>query len=109
MSKFFVRYELPYTHIVVVGVEADDAEAARARTQELFDSGELWTDSKDEGTDWKLLHDTFEENGESSVLEFKAHPCDSDEFPETNGPLPMFEYRCEDGVPFDSPDWEGES
>lgn len=101
MSKFFVKYELPYTHIVVVGIEAEDAEAARTLATKAFADGTLW-DNKD----IKLLHDSYEEDGESSVLEFLTHPCGGDDFPEPMGPLMVPEYRGEEGVPFDSGDWK---
>ena len=61
--KYLVQYTLPYDHRVVVGIEADDPEAAVARAQALFDSGDIWQDTDQV----PLLYDDYEETGERSL------------------------------------------
>jgi hypothetical protein len=42
MPKFTVRYSLRYDHVVQIGVDAADAEAAKTRAQRAFRDGTLW-------------------------------------------------------------------
>lgn len=66
-KKFAVTYEIDYTHRVVVGVTAQDAEAAIKLANDAFDEGSIWDDTKE----MPLLFDDFEEvDGET--LRFSA-------------------------------------
>ena len=74
-KKFAVTYEIDYTHRVVVGVTAQDAEAAIKLANDAFDEGSIWDDTKE----MPLLFDDFEEvDGET--LRFSAEGVS--EFPE---------------------------
>jgi hypothetical protein len=67
MRRFVVQYELPYTHRVQVGIEAETPEQAIAKAQALFDAGDIWDDTPDV----PLLLDDYEEDGDAGVpLEF---------------------------------------
>lgn len=67
--KYVVQYELPYTHRVQVGIEADSPEAAATEAERLFDEGEIWSDTEEA----PLLYDDYEEGGDSgAVLEFNV-------------------------------------
>ncbi|THD11384.1 hypothetical protein [Metallibacterium scheffleri] len=80
MSKFVVSYELPYVHHVRVGIEAEDAERARAAAEDLFNSADLWNDTPD----MPLLMDEYEEDGDAgTVLEFEA--VHVEEWPDIDG------------------------
>jgi hypothetical protein len=74
-KKFAVTYEIDYTHRVVVGVSAPDAETAKQLANDAFDEGTIWNDTED----MPLLFDDYEEvNGET--LLFSAEEIS--EFPE---------------------------
>jgi hypothetical protein len=45
MPKFTVSYSLRYDHVVLVGVEADDADDASSKAQAAFDDGTIWDDT----------------------------------------------------------------
>lgn len=66
-KKFAVTYELAYTHRVVVGVTAGNAEDAIAIAEEAFDAATIW----DNAADMPLLFDDFEED-EAKSLVFSA-------------------------------------
>jgi len=67
--KYVVEYELPYTHVVRVGIKARSASAAEKVAELLFDDGLLWEDS----FDLPLLYDEFEENDDAGTpLVFKV-------------------------------------
>lgn len=99
--KYLVKYALPYVHHVVVGIEADSAEDARAKAEVAFDSGDIW----DNTPTMPLLHDSYEEGmlggGESPPLEFEVKQHDAPEFPVPHGPFMIPEYRCEEFIEFD--------
>ena len=62
--KFAVTYTIGYTHRVVVGVTASDAEAAINLASDAFDAGSIWEDTEA----MPLLFDDFEEvEGETLV------------------------------------------
>ena len=72
-KKFAVTYEIDYTHRVVVGVTAPNAEIAKQLASDAFDQGSIW----DSTQEMPLLFDDFEEvDGETlcfsaeEVLEF---------------------------------------
>ncbi|WP_051604166.1 hypothetical protein [Methylobacter tundripaludum] len=74
-TKFAVTYEIDYTHRVVVGVTATDAESAKQLTQTAFDESTIWDNTQN----MPLLFDDFEEvNGET--LRFSAEEVSG--FPE---------------------------
>lgn len=54
---FAVTYEIDYTHRVVVGVKAPDAESAKQMAETAFNDGTLWDDTEA----MPLLFDDFEE------------------------------------------------
>lgn len=64
MMRYVIQYELPYTHRVQVGIEADDAEAAVSKAERLFNEGEIWQDT----AAVPLLLDDFEEEGDSGQV-----------------------------------------
>ncbi|HQU15476.1 MAG: hypothetical protein B7Z66_12190 [Chromatiales bacterium 21-64-14] len=67
--RYVVQYELPYTHRVQVGIEADSPEAAVKEAERLFDEGEIWDDTATA----PLLYDDYEEEEDSgTVLEFEV-------------------------------------
>lgn len=69
MTKHVVEYRLPYDHVVQIGIEADSAEAAEDKAQELFDSGDIWNDT----AEVPLLADDYEEIDDgTNVLDFKT-------------------------------------
>ena len=74
-SKFAVTYEIDYTHRVVVGVTAPDAEAAIKLASDAFDEGKIWDDTEE----MPLLFDDFEEV-EGETLVYSAEQVS--EFPE---------------------------
>lgn len=76
MKKFVIEYELPYTHIVRVGIQAENEVAAIEVAQRRFDDGTLW----DNAPQTPLLYDDFEETDGSS-LEFRV-VAECDEWPE---------------------------
>jgi hypothetical protein len=66
-KKFAVTYEIDYTHRVMVGVTAPDAEAAKQLASDAFAEGTLWDDTEA----MPLLFDDYEEvDGET--LRFSA-------------------------------------
>lgn len=68
-SRFVVEYELPYTHIVRVGIEANDEDAAIAVARQAFDDMTLWDDT----AEMPLIYDDFEEVGDAGApLDFKV-------------------------------------
>lgn len=74
-TKFAVTYEIDYTHRVVVGVTATDAESAKQLAQTAFDESTIWDNTQN----MPLLFDDFEEvNGET--LRFSAEEVSA--FPE---------------------------
>ncbi|EQD48460.1 hypothetical protein B1B_12035 [mine drainage metagenome] len=74
MKKYVVEYELPYTHIVRVGIEAKSAAGAIKKAQRLFDKAQLWDDTQEV----PVLMDQFEENGDAGVpVEFTATEVDT--------------------------------
>lgn len=82
MKHYVVKYELPYTHIVMVGVIAENEQAACAAVSGAFDSGDIWNDTPE----MPMLHDSYEENLDSGVaMVFKA----------TEAPLPLDVLRRE--------------
>jgi hypothetical protein len=69
MKKFLIEYELPYVHLVRVGVQAKDGASAIAMAQEAFDLGTIW----DNTPEMPLLYDDFEESSSlDHALEFKV-------------------------------------
>ncbi|EQD49577.1 hypothetical protein B2A_07628, partial [mine drainage metagenome] len=74
MKKYVVEYELPYTHIARVGIEAKSAAGAIKKAQRLFDKAQLWDDTQEV----PVLMDQFEENGDAGVpVEFTATEVDT--------------------------------
>ena len=66
-KKFADTYEIDYTHRVMVGVTAQDAEAAKQLASDAFAEGTLWDDTEA----MPLLFDDYEEvDGET--LRFSA-------------------------------------
>ena len=63
MMKYIIQYTLPYEHRVMVGIEADNPEAAITRAGELFDQGDIWNDT----AETPLLFDDFEETSEAGL------------------------------------------
>jgi len=61
--KYIVEYELPYTHVVRVGIKARNAAAAKKVAELLFDDGLLWEDSPDV----PMIYDDFEEDGDAGT------------------------------------------
>lgn len=73
MPKFIVEYELPYTHVVGVGIEAPTAEAACEKAEHLFNNGSLLDNTKD----CPVLSDAYLEDGDAGVpIEFRATPVE---------------------------------
>lgn len=69
LKKFIVEYELPYTHRVQVGIQAEDEAAAIQIASEQFDAGSIW----DDRACMPLLFDDYEENGDAGIpLEFEV-------------------------------------
>lgn len=66
-KKFVVSYELDYVHRVMVGVTAEDAEAAKNIAAAAFDAGTIWDDTEE----MPLLFDDYEEV-EGNTLRFCA-------------------------------------
>jgi hypothetical protein len=74
-KKFAATYEIDYTHRVVVGVTAPDAETAKQLASNAFDEGTIWNDTED----MPLLFDDYEEVNDETLL-FSAEEIS--EFPE---------------------------
>ena len=74
-KKFAATYEIDYTHRVVVGVSAPDAETAKQLANDAFDEGTIWNDTED----MPLLFDDYEEVNDETLL-FSAEEIS--EFPE---------------------------
>jgi hypothetical protein len=69
MKKFLVEYELPYVHLVRVGIQAKSEESAILIANQAFTDCTLW----DNTPEMPLLYDDYEETGDSGdVLEFKV-------------------------------------
>ena len=69
MNKYVVSYQLPYHHVVEVGVVATDDTQAIALCQKEFDEGTIWDDFPNR----PLLLDAFIEDGDAGApLEFKV-------------------------------------
>ncbi|MDA8120234.1 MAG: hypothetical protein M0Z85_09415 [Gammaproteobacteria bacterium] len=74
MPKFVVEYELPYTHVVSVGIEAPTAEAACKKAEDLFNNGSLLDNTKD----CPVLSDEYLEDGDAGVpIEFRVTPVEA--------------------------------
>lgn len=58
MPKYVVQYTLPYQHIVRVGIDAEDEEAALDHGLALSESGQLWDDTDEV----PLFADYYEED-----------------------------------------------
>ena len=74
MKNFIVEYELPYTHLVRVGIQAADEAGAIELAKNAFDQGTIW----DNTPDMPLLYDDFEEDDSSPLdepVEFNAEEC----------------------------------
>ena len=61
--KYVVQYTLPYEHRVMVGIEADNPDAAITKAESLFDEGDIWQDT----ATVPLLLDDFDETGDSRL------------------------------------------
>lgn len=61
--KYVVQYTLPYEHRVMVGIEADNPDAAITKAESLFDEGDIWQDT----ATVPLLLDDFDETGEDPL------------------------------------------
>ena len=68
MPNFVVEYELPYTHRVQVGVEAESPKDAEQKAEKAFADGSLW----DNTAEMPLLFDDYEEPNDSGALVFKT-------------------------------------
>jgi len=68
MNTYMVQYQLPYTHIVTVGVVAANEQEACAKARVAFEEGTIWNNTEE----MPLLQDCYEESSESDVLEFSA-------------------------------------
>jgi hypothetical protein len=67
--KFIVEYELPYTHVVRVGISSATPEEAIHKADSKFSDCTLWDDTPEV----PLLYDDYEENGDAGdVLKFKV-------------------------------------
>ena len=66
--KYVVQYTLPYTHRVMVGIEAEGAEDAIVKAEERFDCGDIWDDTPEV----PLLYDDFEESDDGTGLVFEV-------------------------------------
>lgn len=67
LKKFIVEYDLPYRHIVRVGIEADSPEQAGKIAECRFKDATLW----DNTPSFPLLYDEFDEEGDSGeTLDF---------------------------------------
>ncbi|MBN2700938.1 MAG: hypothetical protein JXR29_05760 [Methylothermaceae bacterium] len=73
--RYAVTYTLPYTHRVVVGVEAENREEAIGKAEQAFDAGEIWDDTPE----MPLLFDDFEED--DGPLEWEAESLTGTGFP----------------------------
>ena len=74
MKNYIVEYELPYTHLVRVGIQADDEAAAIKLAKDAFAQGIFW----DNTPAMPLLYDDFEEDDSSPLdepVEFNAEEC----------------------------------
>ncbi len=68
MSKLFcVTYMIDYVHRVVIGVKAENKQAAIIKTQDAFDDAVIWDDTEE----MPLLFDDYEEIA-SETLRFDA-------------------------------------
>jgi len=61
--KYIVQYTLPYTHRVMVGIDADNSDEAIKKAQSLFDAGDIWQDS----AEVPLLLDDYDERGDGPL------------------------------------------
>jgi len=61
--KYIVQYTLPYTHRVMVGIDADSSDEAIKKAQSLFDAGDIWQDS----AEVPLLLDDYDERGDGPL------------------------------------------
>ena len=59
--KHIVQYTLPYEHRVMVGIEAETAEAALEIAERLFENCGIWDDT----AEVPLLYDDYDEDGDS--------------------------------------------
>lgn len=68
-KKFLVEYELPYVHLVRVGIQAKNEESAISIADQAFTDCTLW----DNTPEMPLLYDDYEETGDSGdALKFKV-------------------------------------
>ncbi|MHB8354374.1 MAG: hypothetical protein ACYDCF_08090 [Burkholderiales bacterium] len=68
--KYLVEYELAYSHVVRVGIEASSADEAEKIAEREFNAATLWENRPD----MPLLYDEYEE--QDGPLEFKAQAVD---------------------------------
>ena len=79
--KFLVQYNLPYEHVVRVGIEADNRDEAIAKATALFDDGTIWDDTPEV----PLLVDDVYEDGDAGVpLEFTIEGRNISKWPEAD-------------------------
>lgn len=74
MKNYIVEYELPFIHLVRVGIQAADEAAAIELAKDEFAQGTFWNNSPD----MPLLYDDFEEDDSSPLdepVEFNAEEC----------------------------------
>lgn len=86
MKKFNVTYEIDYVHRVMVGIEAQDEQAALAQAEQAFDQGVIWDDTEA----MPLLYDDFDEKeGESLIFTAQEVPS----FPEPDDSVKEIKLR----------------
>lgn len=68
MPLFVIEYELPYTHRVQVGVEAESHQDAIVQAEQAFAECTIWDDT----AEMPLLFDDYEESNDSGALVFKV-------------------------------------
>lgn len=84
MKKFNVTYEIDYVHRVMVGIEAQNKQAAQA--EQAFDQGVIWDDTEA----MPLLYDDFDEQEGESLIFIAQQVSD---FPEPDGSVKEIKRR----------------
>jgi hypothetical protein len=89
MTKYVVSYELPYDHLVEVGIEAESEAEAINKARTALDEGSIWDDTPE----MPLLHDDFEESNSPGALEFRAREVE--DWPAADAPVQAERERLE--------------
>ncbi len=88
--KYVVQYTLPYQHCVMVGIRANNPDAAITKAETLFNQGDIWQDT----VTVPLLHDDYDETGDSPLhFTVEQELAEDEPWPELDASVTMVRKR----------------